>query len=356
MPESVLALERELEDQDLGDTPIQDLGTKHMLQLLLRNQILMIEESRKRERKQYVLNQKLQRDIDRLHRKLDARDPAMGPATFPQFRLLPAEVRQRIWQLAIPSQLFTHVDLDVAEPKTFDRSIVRAPAVNEVCSESRAVAARLGRYHAVGGHSQSTRARWSWFSPYSDILLLGWNTRRTPSAEHVAKRVFFECAEALGQSAPPVWTVSGELSQLDHYRQLEEVCIGPRYVIDKKSSPSLASELFCGDSARLIYLDDALAVQRVIALLRQEWALDHGVSSAALCQYILRGFPRHGGNFDEEISTIQKYVVERRALAMIEAETLADGETSYIVDGVANMEVPWVREFLNSFAIKACSK
>lgn len=119
------------------------------------------------------------------------RDEAQ-PSRFPQFRKLPPEIRNLVWEFAIPRRILVVNDLqkrvDGYEWYEYHfRRRLSPPTVAQVCRESRAVARTTGRlvriengktlwdlygYDGTLRRMDSARTQWSWFDPSRDSLFL----------------------------------------------------------------------------------------------------------------------------------------------------------------------------------------
>ncbi|KAI1502658.1 hypothetical protein F5X99DRAFT_377978 [Biscogniauxia marginata] len=126
--------------------------------------------------------------FDRLQKyifsQIDAIRRILGCAPrFVLFNSLPAEIRLKIWDLALPRRIVTMADQPTPSGPgrviTFGRySCHGPPAVAQVCREARDVALRSGTFqslqYSLTGRLGAVRlkTRWGWFDPCRDTLVL----------------------------------------------------------------------------------------------------------------------------------------------------------------------------------------
>lgn len=225
-------------------------------------------------------------EVLREHTTLDARcrvllakysPPDDGPGTgyfetepsFPQFMLLPAEIREQIWQHALPRRVLDLREIRHNRKYLGVRSaVLPVPYIAHVCRDARSAVMRLGtaleiawhRSGRVSGPHSTSRA--GFFIPSSDIALF------MPDLECGAEP---ELAEGLvrGADTPagPVRTVTG--SALVRAMQCREAVVnwaGSAHQTNNRSmfgnpSPQLAAHLKpwshlkdAGDALRTVYV------------------------------------------------------------------------------------------------------
>lgn len=139
MPGTVDEVEEWVDWRGLSDMP-----EKHVQLFTLQAVETLVKESRRRERRQYLFNERLLCEMADLRGQVRALSAHSSPG-FPRFRFLPGGIRDRIWSLALSRRIVRNVD----PGRSLGSPLLRAPAISRVCQESRAVALRHGRYYTV---------------------------------------------------------------------------------------------------------------------------------------------------------------------------------------------------------------
>ncbi|ROV97933.1 hypothetical protein VSDG_04935 [Cytospora chrysosperma] len=360
VPDTLDDLEELLETRAFTDeTPYTDISNEHMLQLLLRNQQIMIEESRRRERRHYRFEQRVLRELNGLRGQLRALG-SDGPVTFPQFQRLPKEIREMIWALSIPRRAYANRE----HRSNFGNTALPAPAITQVCTESRAVALRHGLFFPVPQTWSSTasnyRICWSWFSPALDVLRLG-PVIGNDATDRAAKRVFLECIQYDGADdlfRGPLRVVAADLAQINHFQNLETAYVGYRFFIGRGLSASAVSELFRGDEALLVDMEDATALRRVSRIIESEYQnchLNNSLGSGS--HHMLTTMRTYLSDYEEALPRLRISLIKGRAEERRQAglPTSSRSQADYLAeDGHPNTDLDWVREALASFEFRPC--
>ncbi|RYP51696.1 hypothetical protein DL768_002997 [Monosporascus sp. mg162] len=200
----------------------------------------------------------LERRIMSLHRQ-HVREPAYA---FPYFSKLPPELRQRIWDLAIPRRYVRAVRLS-------DRGGVlqRPPDVAQVCREARAVATRHG---GMWKTSYQGYPQWTWFQADRDVVIWN-NTGDLGDLPSVAKTIVVP-----GSSMNfGLRDTLRNLIRRDGFRNLETIYIetGDKFtMVDKHWSPKVVTELFGFDKILLPDMESwsAGCEKNIFSLLKRE--------------------------------------------------------------------------------------
>lgn len=342
-----------------GRFSAEDVSDKHMLHLLLIYQENMIVESRRRERRHYLFEQRILHEIDGLRGQVRALS-SDAPASFPRFQRLPKEIKEMVWALAIPRRAYSY-----KKPrKYFGITSLPAPAITQVCTESRAVALRYGRYYPVRqsrgclDSSWQSFICWSWFSPDHDVLLREPVNDVHEATDKAAKSLFLECSEYKPQRfMDPAIFIRRPLAQhMDRFPKLETVYVGCRFFIGRSMSASAVSELFHGDEALLVNMEDATAVRRVSRILERERGRVLGP------RFELN---RYSKDMDLQLTILREYLSEYEAALPRLKNWFIKGRAKYdrlplssesqgniiTADG-PNTDIGWVREALESFKFR----
>lgn len=116
---------------------------RRMQQTTIRAVEALLADSRRRERRQCLFNERLLRELADLRSQVRGLS-AHGSPGFPRFRYLPYDVRIMIWSFTLSQRVFPNVD----PSNRFGSRLLRAPVISQVSQESRVVALRYGRYYA----------------------------------------------------------------------------------------------------------------------------------------------------------------------------------------------------------------
>lgn len=263
-----------------------------------------------------------------------------------------------IWVLAIPRRAYANRE----HQNNFGNTAVPAPAITQTCTESRAVARRHGFYYPVpqtGSNAASNyRICWSWFSPGFDVLRLG-TVIENDATNRAAKRVFLECIQDDGTSdfSGPC-LVAADLAQINHFQHLETAYVGYRFFIGRGLSASAVSELFHGDEALLIDMEDATALRRVSRNIDSEYRnchLNNSLGSGS--HHMLTTMRSYLSDYEEALPRLRQAFIKGRAEERRQAglPTSSRSQGGILAeDGHPNAEIDWVREALDSFEFRPC--
>ncbi|KAG6358366.1 hypothetical protein INS49_014250 [Diaporthe citri] len=258
-------------------------------------------------------NDDQQRQLEHLRRDmslcLERSDNSPQRSRMPHFKRLPLEVREMIWELAMPSRLlgFEGVTREQGVP-----SALSVPAVAQVCRESRRVVmsrkslvALSGRSTHLEGPSQLWRldytesGLWTWFTPRKDALLI--NPRNfTPyersqrnhlivqSAEHIViedcslwYRLFENCIDDddfvtlkrlstwVHQLVPEPELIHSSGDAAYNLRTVD-FAMSTVTKVDRSYPPNFVRRLFAEDEVRIVDLRDEEAVRGIGSMLEHE--------------------------------------------------------------------------------------
>ncbi|KAI1863353.1 uncharacterized protein JN550_009673 [Neoarthrinium moseri] len=189
------------EDPQIGETIIAyDSTYKHLNERDLLYMILARSEVHHESVQHYGQSSRneiasLRGEVTKLRKEICVlRNLIANDAKFPNFARLPAEVRNMVWNLALPAQVVKITHTRSTGGLRF-RFATRnpPPAVSQVCQEARQVARRHGAIRAIEhevnltgrlrfrrqmqmdpNHQNPPRfeREWSWFDSYRDMLLV----------------------------------------------------------------------------------------------------------------------------------------------------------------------------------------
>lgn len=258
-------------------------------------------------------NDDQQRQLEHLRRDMSlclgrSRDSPQS-SRMPHFKRLPLEVREMIWEYAVPRRLlgFEGVTEQQGVP-----SALSVPAVAHVCRESRrvvlsrkSVTALSGRSTHLEGPSQLWRLEysksglWTWFTAHKDVLLI--NPRDfKPYERHQRNHLLPQAAEHVVIEDCWLWYKSFEGCMDDNdgitYMSLRtwvhQLVPEPEFTrstgdpaynlrtvdfamstvtkVDRSYPPNFVRRLFAEDHVRIVDLRDVEAVRRIEYMLAHE--------------------------------------------------------------------------------------
>lgn len=379
-------------------------------------------------------NEDTQRQLKYLRRDLSAAllfgrsNNALQTSTYTQFTNfthLPLEIREMIWELAVPRRLLRFIDASQRSHRVVP-SALSVPSVAHVCRESRRVflspkrlEALSGKSQYFGGASQLWRlyhflrhepVYWSWFTPHKDALLVN------PDALMIGLKedhLLLEVAEHIIIEDAGIWE---NFLRTDESRQDEEEMFdrlriewggvlpkpkcpplpdGPAWTlrtmdfavnsvtkIDRNYPPNFARRLFAGESVRVVDLRDAEAVRGIEQMMVDEVSQ---FMSPDRCWRWCDGLQKSLKIFNAGGAKLFKEVKEETLAALLRLyyegsfvdregtratlpppfkrrSSPLDGELDIELDDELppyqppctwlNMEVAWVKEFVERFTIR----
>lgn len=268
-------------------------------------------------------NDDQQRQLEHLRRDmslcLERSGSSPQPSRMPHFKRLPLEVREMIWELAVPRRL---LGFEGVIQKQGVPSALSVPAVAQVCRESRrvvmsrkSITALTGRSTHLKGPSQLWRLEyaqsklWTWFTPYKDALLI--NARKfEPLERHRTNHLMVQTVEHIIIEDCSLWYHSSEdctddddgvtykrfstwVHQLVPYPEYAPSTGDPTYnlrtvdfamsmvtKVDRSYPPNFVRRLFAEDHVKIVDLRDEEAVRGIKRVLEDEVSqvMDAGVA------------------------------------------------------------------------------
>lgn len=138
----------------------------------------------------------------------------------PQFKHLPLEIREAIWELTVPMRLLR---FEGVRDEKHVPSALSVPTVAHVCQESRHVVICRKDLIALSGRSNHPRspsqlwrltyknsAGWTWFSPSKDALFINAGNFM-PTQRYHSNQGLVDAAEHVVVEASPLWTQFGDI-------------------------------------------------------------------------------------------------------------------------------------------------
>ncbi|KAI7773788.1 hypothetical protein LA080_009884 [Diaporthe eres] len=254
-----------------------------------------------------------QRELEHLRRDLslclEQSNNSPQRSRMPHFKRLPLEVREMIWELAVPSRL---LGFEGVTQKQGVSSALSVPAVAQVCRESRrvvmsrkSITALTGRSTHLEGPSQLWRLEyaqsnlWTWFTPYKDALLI--NPRKfEPSERYRTNHLMVQTVEHIIIEDCSLWYHFSEddtddddgvtykrfstwVHQLVPYPEYTPSTGDPAYnlrtvdfaismveKVDRSYPPNFVRRLFAEDHVKIVDLRDEEAVRGIKRMLQDE--------------------------------------------------------------------------------------
>ncbi|KAK6064618.1 hypothetical protein SCUP515_11675 [Seiridium cupressi] len=166
-------------EEEIGRTRLYNVLDKlERRQVAIEHDVLMVREALE---ELHHLS-RLRREIQLFHRNIDT------PVKFSRFAKLPPEIRQMIWNFAIPRRVVSIMSPYTSPPPVTTwyhfQTTYPPPAISQVCQESRKVALRHGRLRAIENEKPDSDAEliapgkrnyhreWAWFDSSRDTLFL----------------------------------------------------------------------------------------------------------------------------------------------------------------------------------------
>lgn len=313
------------------------------------------------------------------------------------FRRLPLEVREMIWELAVPSRLlgFEGISEEGLVP-----SALSVPTVAHVCRESRrvvtsqkSITSLTGRSTHLDDPSQLWRleytktALWTWFTPYKDALLINPHNFKPYEREKRNQRLV-QATEHIVVDGDSFWYRFYEgsieedyvltLKRLSTWVQrlvpepeltlpTREPIYNIRTVdfamsnvtkIDRSYPPNFVRRLFAEDRVRIVDLRDKEAFRGIESLLydefnkvvdpsvRLEWHSDLEMSSFIFAAAADKLFPHVRASLLSELA--RSYHRASLSYGLKSQPALPSPFKGDELD----MEVTWVKELTNRISIR----
>lgn len=250
---------------------------------------------------------------------------------FTQFMRIPLEIREMIWELAVPSRLLRVDTLE--ESESIVPSALSVPTVAHVCRESRRVflsrkqvdgltggsshlrgASQLWRLRDTGSGDLWKPVYWSWFTPHKDALLLSPDSLDMERGDYhpiilAAEHIIFDHAEVWPEFLRPrhereeteedmfarFWNV------WDHFPpkaksppppggpawnlRTVDFALNSVTKIDRNYPLNFVRRLFAGESVKIVDLRNTEAVRGIQQMLFDELlqCMNSGWCSPLLC-------------------------------------------------------------------------
>lgn len=229
----------------------------------------------------------------------------------PQFKRLPLEIREVVWELAIPRRLLR---FEGVEQESNVPSALSVPTIAHVCRESRrvvtsrkSITALTGRSDHLDGPSQMWRLTfspyWTWFTPHKDTLMINSenfkpyeqyirNHRIVQAAEHIVVEHswpwsrFYDSAHIEDDNSQTLKRLStwvrrvvpepdytGSTRDPVYNLRTIDFAMTPVARIDRSYPPNFVRRLFAEDRVRIVDLRDKDTVRGVNKMLQHELSL-----------------------------------------------------------------------------------
>ncbi|KAK7756120.1 hypothetical protein SLS62_001712 [Diatrype stigma] len=334
----------------------------------------LVEQKKTKEQETLVFQRQVRRQLDELRRLVVATHRGSSgpgqsaPPAFPQFSRFPPELRHLVWRAAVPKRLFC-ADRS-CEDVSFALSV---PAIAHVCRESRRVALGLGRlWRMTYGRDPS----WSWYTPDRDVFLVrAAEERILPwyAIEEIAIEPPEDWLDDPDEFLPEEAFIDrltackwGSPNMFPHLHTVDVLMRKPT-LVDKSWDPAVVSKLFGGDSVVVMDLTDSAAYGRVQELLYEGGPgqrnteeddgtldlIDQGTRGHGSLAWRDLEFGRYVVNYSSlwrraRQQLLEKYIFNKAFWTPLTREyaQLWDWDMN------PNMEIPWVRDAVNSFRIR----
>lgn len=316
----------------------------------------------------------------------------------PHFKRLPLEIREIIWELAVPRRLlrFEGVEQESSVP-----SALSVPTIAHVCRESRrvvtsrrSITALTGQSDHLDGPSQMWRLtfspHWTWFTSHKDALMIN-PERFRPYEQYERNHLIVQAAEHIIVEDSWPWPQDFDWGFVDHSNRytlqrlsswVHKLVPEPEYTgstrdpaynlrtidfamrpvtkIDRNYPPNFVHRLFAGDRVRIVDLRDKETVRGIDAMMHHElssvmdsctmpgmdWDTDLMSASKAFEAAASSLFPRVRSNL--LIAFARCYYQASWVLGHESRATLP----SPFRDGELDMEVTWVKELTKRISIR----
>ncbi|KAH6607173.1 hypothetical protein Trco_003486 [Trichoderma cornu-damae] len=205
-----------------------------------------------------------ERRIAELERQLESH--GSGGAEFHLFSRLPPELRCRIWELAIPSQIFR--PFRFLQPSFLEWKSLAPPAVSRVCREARHVAHRHG---ALYRHEFLAPVAWTWFDGRRDTLDLSPYYLAGDGFIPLQARLLREARAVMLDvglvDGPAVAGLFGKGSRLANVDTIH-LMAGSTFQVERQSwHPHAVARLFGDRSFALVDIEDGRELERLERIL-----------------------------------------------------------------------------------------
>jgi hypothetical protein len=335
---------------------------------------------------------------------------SLQPSTMARFTHFPLEIRETIWEQALPSRLLGCEDLRQKHVVPTDLFV---PAMAHVCRESRSFAASKNHINALPGEfslledetpssrvKDATPACWNWFSPCNDALLInprGFGGKLYPDnrflarvAEHIIVedplfwRRFRESSYGLNPTIFSEQSTNVLLSQFTDWVRhvyvtpyfdnensactrgsicsLRTVDFAMREVtkVDRNCPPSFLHGLFGEDDFRVVDLSDKKPALEIVRLLGYE--LFEGIDPDDFFKWsteLADSLDIYHSVADELFQHLEPSMLKALVSSCFEASKVEDSgvhgtlPTPFMPEGFElDMEVAWVKELSKRLSVR----
>ncbi len=283
--------------------------------------------------------------LERLQRHLSANDEQVSGG-FPQFRCLPAEIRDLIWEMAIPRRklrLFHHDERRLPSGRPAPLCGLPPPAISQVCRESRSVALRrAGMFHLCYPLVRpSPSSYWTWFDSSHDILELSRWCRPASYSAPIGLMEILRRAETILvhiKHIRPSW-VTAMFQDLQVRQTLRTINVQrtyPEAVHKIRWIPHRAAKLFANDSVVMVYPGSIRQIRRLVSANPGYFSrtFDYWLNLRKLKEKKLK----KGRTFAWAKETFMMAWLSQGD-AKLEADCLGD-------NGLINQAIPWIQDSL----------
>lgn len=320
-----------------------------------------------------------------------------------QFKRLPLEIREMIWELAVPFRL---VGFEGVTQKDDVPSALSVPTVAHVCRESRNVVMSRKSLTALDGrsthldsssqlwrlrYSNSKLAHWTWFTPYKDALLI--NPRKfSPYEQYHSNQLIVEAAEHIVIEDCSVWDQFSEFRDLDdenivtlkrlstwvqevfsasgltrstfepspvYNLRTVDFAMSPVTKIDRNYPPNFVRRLFAEDHVRIVDLRDECTVRGINRMLSYELSqvMDTNTPLFDDPTDLEQSFDTYSVAAKDLFPHVRASLLSVLAGRYHSASCVRDGKSlaalpSPFRDGELDMEVTWVKELTKRVNIR----
>lgn len=187
-------------------------------------------------------------------------------AEFPFFSRLPPELRCRIWELALPVQIFR--PFRFLQPSFLEWKSLVPPAISRVSREARYVAYQSGALYC---HEFLAPVSWTWFSGHRDILDLSPYRMSENGSIPLQTRLLEETsAIMLDVDLVDSQLIAGLFGEGSHLRNVRTIFLmaGNTFQVEKQSwHPHAVARLFGGQSFAHVDIEDDQELKRLEQML-----------------------------------------------------------------------------------------
>lgn len=316
------------------------------------------------------------------------------PPRMPHFKCLPLEIREMIWELAVPIRL---LGFEGVTQKKDVASALSVPTVAHVCRESRNVVMSRKSLTALSGRSThldgqghlwrlrySKSALWTWFTPCKDALFINpckFQSSR-PFGPLPKNHLIVQAAEHIVIEDYSVWDQFFEERDLDDENivvlkrlsnWVPDVVLDPENTgstrhpicnlrtvdfamsrvtkIDRNYPPNFVRRLFSEDHVRIVDLRDECTVRGIDHMLSHELSqvMDKNTPMFDFPTDLEQSFNTYRAAAGNIFSHVRASLLHALALRYHQASRKGGDKSvaalpSPFRDGILDMEVTWVKE------------